>query len=56
LKEEGYSDAEIAFILHGHTPAQPSKEELAHAEKSQDIAHNGEAHKQELQSLLNKLK
>jgi hypothetical protein len=48
LKEEGYSDSEIAYIVHHQVPAQPTKEELKHAETVQDLKHKGAKQDQEL--------
>lgn len=45
LKELGYSDAEVAYILHGHSPAIPSKEELAVEAHGQNLQQDQEGHK-----------
>jgi len=48
LSGEGYSDSEIAYIVHHQVPAQPTKEELKHAETVQDLKHKGAKQGQEL--------
>ncbi len=48
LKEEGYSDTEIAHILHGHTPQQISEEDMAAEQHKQELAQDQVAHEQNL--------
>ena len=48
LKDEGYSDSEIAYIVHHHVPAQPTKDELKHAEAVQNLKHQGSKQDQEI--------
>jgi len=44
LKEIGYSDTEIAYILHGHSPAIPSPEELKAQQSQQNMSQDQEGH------------
>lgn len=44
LKEIGYSDTEIAYILHGHSPALPSEEELKVQQSQQNLAQDQQGH------------
>lgn len=44
LKELGYSDPEIAYILHGHSPTLPSKEELEQEKHNQNQRQDQEGH------------
>jgi len=44
LQQEGYSDQEIAHIVHGHVPSQPSPEELKNIEQHQKLSHKDDLH------------
>lgn len=44
LKQEGYSDPEIAHIVSGHVPSQPSPEELKTLEQQQKLSHKDDMH------------
>jgi hypothetical protein len=44
LKQEGYSDSEIAHIVKGHVPSQPSPEELNAIQQQQKISHKDDMH------------
>jgi len=44
LKQEGYSDSEIAHIVKGHVPSQPSPEELKTIEQQQKLSHKDDMH------------
>jgi hypothetical protein len=44
LKQEGYSDPEIAHIVSGHVPSQPSQEELKTLEQQQKLSHKDDMH------------
>ena len=48
LKDEGYSDSEISYIIHHNVPAQPTKDELKHAEAMQNLKHQGSKQDQEI--------
>jgi hypothetical protein len=48
LRKEGYSESEIAYIIHHQVPAQASPEELKHAEAAQDLNHQQAKHGQEI--------
>lgn len=46
LKEQGYSDQAIAYIMHGHTPPQPTKDSHAADNELLDGEHDREHDKQ----------
>ena len=48
LKELGYSDIEIAHIIHDHAPAAPSEEEQDHEEHKQNLSQDEQGHEQTL--------
>jgi len=48
LKELGYSEPEIAYILHGHGPGFPSEEEIKAEQAKQNLSQDQEGHKQTL--------
>jgi len=49
LRQEGYSDAEIAHILHGYIPQGISEDQMVAQEHHQDLAHKNASHQQDLQ-------
>ena len=50
LKEQGYSDPEIAHIVHGHVPQQLTPEEMESQGHSQALEHKDMSHQQKLEA------
>jgi len=48
LKADGYTDAEIAHVIHGHVPTPPTKDQLQAIAQQQVLGHKEASHEQTL--------
>lgn len=48
LRADGYTDAEIAHVIHGHVPTPPTKDQLQAIAQQQVLGHKEASHEQAL--------